>query len=330
MEVLVTGATGCLGRNLVDRLSVDGKCRITAVGRNRSIGALLVKKNVQFVAADLTDLPSIQTLVKGKQGVIHCAALTSPWGKRDDFYSSNVIGTDNIVSASLDAGIKRFVHVSTPSIYHDGNPRESISEADRLPTKHLTHYAATKLLAEQIVDQAYKKGLPTITIRPRAIFGPHDQAILPRLLRVARRGWFPLIGNGSAKVDITFVSNVVDALVLCLNSDDSNLGRKYNITNGEPMFVKDLLAQVFDALGVEVRFRPISYKAAYALATIIECAHRIPPLSMREPEVTRYSIDLLGVSQTLDISAARRDLRYSPKISIVDGLKEIRRWMGGG
>jgi nucleoside-diphosphate-sugar epimerase len=287
MDILVTGATGCLGRNLVLRLAADARHHVAAVGRNAAVGAALQGGNVQFVAADITDKETMTRLIRGKDAVVHCAALTAPWGAYDRFYRSNVIGTANVVSASLEAGVSRFVHVSTPSIYHDGHAREMIREADALPGKAANHYVRTKREAEAIVEAAHRQGLPAVTIRPRAIFGPHDTAILPRLIRVARRGWFPLLARGAARIDVTCVSNVVDALMLCLNADTAVLGKKYNITNGEPMTVRELMAKVFDALGLSVKFIRIPFQAAYALAAAMECLNRLPPFSRREPALTR-------------------------------------------
>src|SRR6185437_15399197 len=110
------------------------------------------------------------------------AALSSPWGKYKDFYQANVLGTENLIKAApKDA---RFIHVSSPSIYFDFSEKHNIKEDDPLPRKPVNYYVKTKLMAEALIDKAFnEQQLNVITIRPRAIFGPYDRAILPRILK---------------------------------------------------------------------------------------------------------------------------------------------------
>lgn len=325
MKALVTGATGCLGRNLVMRLLHDG-WEIHATGRNNAIGNLLKKEGAVFHSANLEDLETISELCKDKDIIFHCGALSSPWGKYQDFYNANVLGTKNIVEGCFKHGVKRLVHVSTPSIYFDFTEKHQIKEADALPVKPVNHYAATKLEAERIIDNAFKKNnLPVVTIRPRAIFGPYDTAIMPRIIRAAKNGKAPLINGGEVLIDATYVDNVVESLILAASSSQNTLGKKYNITNGEPILLKELLQRSFSALGLPFNPKVIPYNIAYSTAAIMEAFASMPFIT-NEPVLTKYGVGVFSIGQTLDISAAKKDLGYQPAISMEQGINKFAKW----
>jgi nucleoside-diphosphate-sugar epimerase len=163
-----------------------------------------------------------------------------------------------------------------------------------------------------------------IALRPRAIIGPYDATLLPRLLRVARTSRLPLMRGGDALIDLTYVDNVVDAIELALSAD---LERAIvNISNGEPMPVRTLFAMLADAFGIELRVRRIPYPVVNALAALLERAASLR--SGWEPPVTRYSVGLLAYSQTLDLSLARNLLGYSPRVTLADGMRRTAAWAG--
>jgi nucleoside-diphosphate-sugar epimerase len=325
MKALVTGATGCLGRNLVTRLLNEG-WKVHATGRNITVGALLEKQGAIFYKADLDDNKAIVKLCASKDVVFHCGALSSPWGKYQDFYSANVLGTKNVVEGCLKHNVKRLVHVSTPSIYFDFKEKHQIKEADDLPVKSVNHYAATKLEAEEVIDNAFKKhNLSVITIRPRAIFGPYDTAIMPRIIRAARKGKVPLINGGEALIDATYVENVVESLVLAASTSGDAVGKKYNITNGEPILLKELLQRSFVALGLPFNPKTIPYNVAYGMATIMETFASLPFIT-KEPVLTKYGVGVFSIGQTLDIEAAKKDLGYEPIVSMEQGINKFAKW----
>ncbi|MBA4493398.1 NAD-dependent epimerase/dehydratase family protein [Paenactinomyces guangxiensis] len=324
MKALVTGATGFLGQALALRLRKMGWL-VTGTGRNLAIGEKLKKAGVLFIPGDLSRPEQIIPLCEGQEIVFHCGALSSPWGPYRLFYESNVLGTRHVIEGCQKVGVKRLVHVSTPSIYFQFKDRINIAETDPLPRKMVNAYARTKWLAEQEVDQAHREGLPVITIRPRALFGPGDNAILPRLLKANKRGWIPLINGGKTLIDVTYVENVVDALLLCVDAPSSALGQKYNITNGEPMLLIDLLEKLFQQLGQPLHSRNFSFTTAYSLAGMMELFSNTIRRG-KEPVLTRYTVGVLGKSQTLDISKAQTELGYQPQISIDEGLERFIDW----
>ena len=223
------------------------------------------------------------------------------------------------------SGVQRLVHVSTPSIYFGLNSLENVAEDAPLPTRPVNEYARTKLLAEAEINKAFGRGLPVITIRPRAIFGPGDTTILPRLIARLQTGRLPIIGDGRNVIDMTYVENVVDALLLCATSPDATLGKKYNITNGEPTPLWPLIEKLCAALGYPYPSRHIPYPVADGVAALLEVVYRLLP-GEPEPPLTRYSVALLAKNTTLDISAARRELGYQPRVSVEEGFHRFVEW----
>ena len=324
MKVLVTGATGFLGRNLTVRLLKEGH-EVAITGRSERVGKTLEEEGAIFEKAQLEDSDAISGLCRHKDVVFHCAALCSPWGNYRDFYSSNVIGTKNVIHGCKINNVSRLVNVSTSSVYFNHKNQINISEKDKIPPRQVNHYASTKLFAENEIDKAFNEGLPTITIRPHAIFGPYDNNIMPRILRVHKNGKLPLIGKGDNIVEITYVGNVVDALILSMNAPYASLGNKYNITNGEPMLLRELLEMVFHELGIPFSPIHIPYNLAFGAAIIMEALGSLPFIK-NEPIVTRYSVGLFSKSFTFDISAAKRDLGYKPSTTTQQGIKKYARW----
>jgi len=332
MVVLVTGATGFLGGAVVRRLARRGE-RVLATGRRQDLGAALAGEGVPFRAACLEDPGAVVGLfAPGEAGervraVVHCAALSAPWGARAAFEAANVSATHTLVHACITAGVERFVHISTPALYFDGSDRHDVREDAPLPAPQ-NHYTRTKLAAERIVDRAVAAGFGAVTLRPRALFGPGDTTIFPRLLRALERGRLPVIGEGSNRVDLTYIDNAALAVELALDAGEHVIGRKYNITNGEPVALWPLLEQLARELHLAPPSRRVGRRTASAVARALELVHRVFAPG-REPLLTRYTVGLLAADTTLDISAARRELGYRPGVSIDEGVARfLSAWKG--
>jgi nucleoside-diphosphate-sugar epimerase len=261
---------------------------------------------------------------KDQEIVFHCAALPSPWGNFEAFYQANVIGTRNVIRGCEEHKVKRLVHVSTPSLYFGYSSRINVKESDVLP-EPVSNYAATKILAEQELDEAFARGLATIAIRPRALFGPGDTVIFPRLIPRLKSGKLPILGDGENVVDLTYIENVVDALLLCAESPANTLGKKYNISNGEPIKLWGLLKKICDELGFQFPKIKISVPVAHGLATVLEAAYTLIP-AHPEPMLTHMAVNMIANSTTLDISAAKNELGYQPKVSVDEGFNRFMKW----
>ncbi|GGI82323.1 NAD-dependent epimerase/dehydratase family protein [Legionella impletisoli] len=323
MKAVVTGATGCLGMNLCKRLISEGY-QVTAIGRNEVLGAILSQSGVHFKKMDLSNQMGLKTICETKDVVFHCAALSSPWGKFDAFYQSNVLVTKHVIAATPIHA--RLVYVSTPSLYFDFTEKHHISEKSPLPLKAANHYVATKRMAEELIDNAHhREGLKVITLRPRAILGSYDRAIMPRLLKTEKNGVLPIIGSGQNRMDMTCVDNVVESLLLAANANENVLGNKYNITNDDPRPLIEILTLLYAALNRPLKTRNIPYSLARMLAKVLELSYHGLNLS-GEPRLTSYTASVLALGQTLNIEAAKKDLGYKPIVSLEEGIKRFVNW----
>jgi nucleoside-diphosphate-sugar epimerase len=317
-RALVTGATGFLGGALARRLARTG-WEVCATGRR----PMLERDGIAFISGNLENAAFIAEACKGVDVVFHCAALSSPWGRERDFVAANITGTENVVAGCLKHGIARLVHVSTPSLYFDFRDRLNLSEAAPFAVTPVNAYARTKLMAERVVDAAAERGLDAVTVRPRAIFGPGDTTLFPRLMRIADR--FPLVGNGDPLIEVSYIDNVVAALITAATTANIS-GQKFNITNGEPLPRSELLDALFRSVGVPFHPRPVRLGVALGLAGCMELLSRIFTASRWEPPLTRYSAGVLAFSQTFDLSAARKSLGYTASVSVADGLDAFAEW----
>jgi nucleoside-diphosphate-sugar epimerase len=298
---LVTGATGGLGRTLVPALWSAG-WDVRATGRRPRAGEAVRR-------VDLTG-PLPADLCNGVDTVFHLAALSSPWGRPRDFAAINVEATGRLLAAARGAQVRRFVHVSTPSIYVEARDRLGIREGDPPATRFASAYAATKWQGEELVRGS---GLAATIVRPHAIVGPDDAVLLPRLMRAVRRGRVPLPGGGRASVELTDVRDVADALIAAADRPPTEV----NISGGAARPVRAIVTRVADLLGYRARIVALPPRAALSGAALLETVGR---LSGREPLITRYGVKALGWSRTFDLSHARAALGWTPRITPEDAI----------
>lgn len=324
-RVLVTGATGCLGSALVSLLRQSGHV-VIAQGRDHPSAEDLVRAGAVFLPLDFrAQEASAHHLIRHLDGVTtvyHCAALSSAWGSAQAFEDINVTATANLLKAARMAGVKRFVFASSPSIYADGTDRLDLREDARLPARFATHYARSKYAAEQLVLAAdMPQSMRTIALRPRAIYGRGDRALMPRLIEAIGRGTVPLISGGGSLIDITHVSDAARAMVLAGEQIESAGGRAFNITSGRAYAFTELLDAVCRLKNATPRRLPLPYGLAMALAGTLESFHHAFRPKV-EPVLTRQAVASLGRSLTLNIKAARHDLGYLPQTSLEEGIKD--------
>ena len=328
-KLLVTGATGFLGSHVAQHFKALGY-DVYAIGRNAALGEKLKNNGIHFLQIDFKDEEKMIEACYGMDYIVHAGALSSPWGRYEQFYEANVLGTKYILMGAKKFDVKRVVHVSTPSIYFRFNDDEGfdgkgVKEDHPLPEKKVNFYAQTKWLAEQLVDDAFHQGLPVITIRPRAIFGEGDNALMPKLIAVNERVGVPLFNDGQNRMDITYVGNVVHAIELCMYTDAKNLGEKFNITNGETVQFKELLAYTFAQMDMPFKQLRLPYSLLFQLAGVLEWTHA-KLLRYKEPTLTKYSVSVLAKTQTLNIDKARQQLGYEPQVSVTEGIDRYVRW----
>ena len=326
MKLIITGGTGFLGRHLVWRAASEG-AEVIFTGRNGNAAAEVIRLAPAPVRwqglahGEAAAESTLRTIAQSADAIVHCAALTSPWGRYDDFHRANVDSIAEVISASHACQVPRLIHISTPSIYFAFADRFNIREDADLP-EPANDYVRTKRAAETLVTQA---GLPEVAIfRPRGLFGPWDQALMPRILRVMKRGAIPVMSSGSIKLDLTYIDNAVEAIWLALTRPLPRPVNVYNVSNSEPRELLDLLNRMAHEFSVPLRTRKVSWPLVQNIARALEIAARL--CGGREPPLTRYSAGVLAFSQTLDISALRNELGWKPLLSIDEGICRHATW----
>jgi nucleoside-diphosphate-sugar epimerase len=316
MRLLITGGTGFLGGRCVEMLRRDGLA-VRALGRDESVCRQLAEAGVEVVRADLRQRRAVVEACTGVDAVIHAGALSAPWGRQGDFYAANVAGTAHVIAGCKRHCVGRLICVSSPSVTFDGSDQIEQDESAPYTRTWLSAYSHTKKIGEDLTRAAQRNGLATVILRPKAIFGPGDRALLPRLLHAARQGRLPQVGDGRNLVDLTYVDNVVHAIRLSLTAERA-VGRTYLITNDEHVPLWDLIRDVLRRVGVAGELRPRPYRLVYAVAAVLELRAR---LFGGEPLLTRYTTAVLGRTQTYRIDAAQRDLGYAPLVSVAEGVE---------
>ncbi len=318
--ILISGITSSIGIFLANLLLQKGY-QVTGFARNLSkVTDVLNHPNLKLVKADLNDSVAMKDLAREASFIFHLAALSKPWGPYKEFYEINVKGTQSLLQAASH-NLKRFIHVSTPSLYFDNKNQLNIQEDDPLPKKCVNYYAQTKLEAEKVV---LNSGIPSIILRPRAVFGPYDTTLFPRLIKVCQNQGLPLFKNRSPIIDVTYVENVAHALWLAMIAPDNCLHKAYNITNQEPLSFIDLVDELLKKLSITIKTKHIPYPIAYTIAYLLELKSH---LTKKEPLLTRYSVALMSFDQTLSAKKAQDELNYYPIITINEGIERYVRWL---
>ncbi|HSX91148.1 MAG TPA: NAD-dependent epimerase/dehydratase family protein [Pseudomonas sp.] len=323
MKILVTGASGFIGGRFA-RFALEQGLSVRVNGRRAEGVAHLVKRGAEFVQGDLADPELVQRLCAGVEAVVHCAGAVGVWGRYQSFYQANVTVTENVVEACLKQKVRRLIHLSSPSIYFDGRAHVDIKE-EQVPTRFSDHYGATKYLAEQKVFGAQEFGLEVLALRPRFVTGAGDTSIFPRLIEMQRKGRLAIIGNGLNKVDFTSMQNLNDALFSALLATEPALGKAYNISNGAPLPLWDVVNYVLRQMQLPPVTRHMPYGLAYAAALLNEGVCKQLP-GRPEPGLFRLGVAVMAKDFSLNIDRAREYLDYDPRVSVWTALDEFCQW----
>lgn len=321
---LVTGGGGFLGSAIIERLVARG-VRVRSLARGDY--PELRKLSVETVRVDLSVAAAVADAVRGVDVVFHVAAKAGVWGRYAEYYETNVSGTRAVLLACQAHGVRRLVYTSSPSVVFDGRDQAGVNESAPYSNHFLAAYPMTKAEAERIVLSANGPDLATVALRPHLIWGPGDNHLVPRIL--SRGDSLRRIGKLNPLVDSVYIDNAADAHILAaerLQPGSPICGKAYFISNGEPRPVWNLINAILAAGGKPPVTKSVPRWLARSAAWWIETRHRLRK-RRDEPRLTRFVVSELCAAHWFDISAARNDLGYEPRVSIDEGLKRLSEWL---
>jgi nucleoside-diphosphate-sugar epimerase len=324
VKVLVTGGAGFLGSALCTALLARGD---VVSSFQRRFSPALAAQGVRQVLGDLADAEAVRAACAGQEAVLHNAAKAGAWGSYREYFDANVRGTEHVLAACRAQGIGKLVYTSTPSVTHRATHPVEGGTADTVPYgEHLkAPYAATKLIAEQLVLAQNDAQLATVALRPRLIWGVGDNQLLPRLVERAKAGRLRFVGDGYNRIDTTYVDNAAQAHFDAfdhLAPGAACAGRAYFISNGEPKTVREIVNGLLQAAGAPTVDKTIPFRVAYVAGVVCEGLWHALPLK-GEPPMTRFLAEQLNTTHWYDMGPARRDFGYVPTVSIAEGLRRL-------
>ncbi|MFA6498873.1 MAG: NAD-dependent epimerase/dehydratase family protein [Desulfurivibrionaceae bacterium] len=325
-RVVVLGGSGFIGKALVHRLVEDGiETVVLARGAFPEADAL----GVRFLSGDIGDVDFLKNSLVGYDTVFHLASKVGLSGNKDDYYRTNVVGTQNVLAACQANNITALVYASTPGVVYQKDDLCGVNERTPYARKFLCDYVRSKALAEQMVLEANSGTLKTIALRPHLVWGPGDTNLIPRLLGQARCRQLKRVGDGHNLVDVTYIDNAVDAFILAaqnLHGLASGAGKPYFVSQGEPVNLWNWLNKFFRRLDIPIVEESIPFQKAYLMGMFMENAFPFARIK-QEPCMTRFLAVQLAKSHWFSIENANRDLGYFPKVSTAEGINTILQWV---
>ena len=318
MKVLVTGASGLLGRTVAETLVRAGH-DVTVLQRRPS--GLACRE----VLGDIRDRGVVDSAIANHEGVIHLAARVSPTGSWSEFVEVNVDATQGLLDAARRSGAHRFVYVSSPAVAASGAAHVGEGALPADPASAKSHYARSKAQAEQLALGADGSNLAVTAIRPHLVWGPGDEQLVARIVDRAAAGALRVIGTGAALVDSTYVDNAADAIVAALDRIEFVRGRPLVVSNGEPRPVIELLRGLCDAAGVPFPSGSVAPRAAKSIGAVVEAAWALGKIE-QDPPMTRFLAEQLSTAHWYDQRETRALLDWHPAVALDDGLERLRIW----
>jgi nucleoside-diphosphate-sugar epimerase len=322
MDTFVTGATGFIGRRLVDAL-VDAGHKVRALVRDPAKAQFLHRPGVELVQGDLGAPVSLHEGVTGAQRVFHCGGLVGDWLRPEETRRINVEGTRALLTACTSAGVERVVYLSSLSVYGLGHHHGTYETAPHRYSGDV--YLDSKIDAERMVRVFMDRDGPEMVIlRPGFVYGPGDQRFMPRLLEALARRQFAYIGDGSKVLNIGYVDDVVHAALLA-DSTRAAAGQAYNLTDGTETSLRSFVELLCQQLGIPAPRKEIPPPVAWAVCHGAEAVARALH-SKEAPRFNRGRMRFLYYNQRYCIDKARRELGYRPRFTFREGLPPTVAW----
>lgn len=311
-RILVTGASGFVGGELLRSLRAAGVAA-WGVGRRQLDADGYLSWDVSQPWPAAWEREPLRPTV-----VVHAAARSSPWGTRREYWRDNVLATQHALEFCQRVGHAKLVYVSSASVFYRAADQWGITEESEFPQQFVNEYSRTKREAEKYVEDY--RGAWTI-LRPRAVLGPRDTVLLPRILRAARAGRLPLLyrPGGAVVGDVIYSENLTDYLTQAALRDD--VRGSINVTNNEPVEIMPLLLDVLQRLHIPAPRRRVSVRRAWWAAGVVEFLYRLAG-SRQEPPLTRFGVHVFAYSKTFDVGRMLAVLG-PPRIPLREGIARI-------
>lgn len=322
MDVFVTGGSGFIGTHLLERLEdEDGVGAVRALARSDDSARTVEACGATAVRGDLGDVESMVSGMEGCDTVFHLAAKADRWGSREEFVKVNVRGTENVVEAAREAGVETLVHTSTEAVLADGTSLHNVDETEPYPDNPVGLYPETKGEAERHVLGANDEELTTVAIRPRFVWGPRDETLLPEFIDAIESGQFVWFDGGRYPTSTSHVYNVVEGHLLAAENGEG--GEVYFVADDGTVEFREFITELVRTRGVEPPDRSIPTWFAKPAASALEGVWRVLGRSS-PPPLDSVTLTIIGHEVTVDDSKARRELGYEPVVTREEGLKELR------
>jgi nucleoside-diphosphate-sugar epimerase len=322
-NVLVTGGTGLIGSFLLEKLVKFKSYKIKCMALKNSDTKFLKDLGIKVVYGNLTDINSLKKAVKGSDIVFHlAAAFKKDLPKNADrkvYNKINVYGTENLMKVCREEGISRFIHFSASGVYGHSSDKLINEESPYRPTNP---YEVSKCEGEKVAVMYNKMGLPVTIIQPTIVYGPRETVAFMRLFKAIQDGTFRIIGDGKNCLHLVYVENLVDGVILA-SRKKSAIGQKYLIGDDKAYSVRKIVDTIASELGTKVPKMNIPYRAAWFGAIPFELLGRA---MKKRPMISRYTVNFLAKNRVYDISKAKKELGYSSKVSLKEGIKITADW----
>jgi nucleoside-diphosphate-sugar epimerase len=319
MNILVTGGTGFTGGHLCQRLVGQGH-RVRTLSRRGSAVGLLEQMGVEIIPGDLGDPTAIATAMQGVESVYHIAALyRQQKGDPRQFWQINTEAVEHLLAAAVQNGVRRFVHCSTVGVHgHISHPPAT----EETPYSPGDVYQESKLAGELIAQRYMREGHIGVTIfRPAAIYGPRDLRFL-KLFRAIKKQRFVMLGSGTVTYHLVYIEDLIDGIVAC-GTQDQATGQIYILGGETYVPLHQLVAMIAEELHVPKPHLRLPLWPVYGMGYVCELLCK--PLGI-EPPLYRRRIDFFKKSRAFDISKAKRELGFRPKVSLKEGLHRTAQW----
>lgn len=325
MRVLITGATGLLGGHLIKELQERGET-IRALVLPVENADKLIKQGIEVVRGDITDASSLGPAVKDVDLIFHLAGMMGVWRPLADYRLVNVNGTENLYMAAQRAGVRRFVHTSSHTVYGLGHGR-FMTENDPLRPDP-DPYPLTKAEGDRLVRRLMlNSGVETVILRPGTFFGPGDRLHFGRMAQKVKDGKGLIVGRGDNHLPFCYVTDVVQGFMLAAYHPKAP-GNVYNITNDRPLTQLEMFNAIADAVGgkrptLHLPYLPIFYGSIVA-------ERIVAPLTRTKPVVTQLGAMMFGSDNKHSVEKARRELGFEPKVDLLTGIQLAAEWFNAG